>query len=64
MAEMQIYGWGHGDTYSEHVLQHLIDVHDVISFDIFDTLLMRTVLDPTDVFEIVEKRAERHGIYR
>lgn len=63
MAEVQIYGWGHGDTYSERVLQHLIDAHDVISFDIFDTLLMRTVLDPTDVFEIVEKRAERHGMH-
>ena len=34
----------------------LINRHDVISFDIFDTLLKRTVLHPKDVFALVEKR--------
>jgi len=32
-----------------------IDAHPVISFDIFDTLLMRRVLQPEDVFGVVEE---------
>lgn len=39
-----------------------IKSHEVISFDIFDTLLMRKTLYPTDVFDIVEYRAGRAGI--
>ena len=31
-------------------LKNLIDNHDVISFDIFDTLLLRPFLLPTDLF--------------
>lgn len=38
-----------------------IDRHEVISFDIFDTLLKRTVLRPKDVFEIVEERTGIKG---
>ena len=34
---------------------------DVISFDIFDTLLCRPVLRPSDVFEILEQRTGRTG---
>jgi len=37
-------------------LTELIDTHDVISFDIFDTLLMRKCLFPRDVFDILEDR--------
>lgn len=37
------------DLYNE------IDRHDVISFDIFDTLIMRRTLRPEDVFELVER---------
>lgn len=33
-----------------------IDRHEVISFDIFDTLLMRNCYKPGDVFELVEKK--------
>lgn len=36
--------------------------YDVISFDIFDTLIMRKTLYPHDIFEIVEKKAEKRGI--
>lgn len=39
-----------------------IESHDVISFDIFDTLLMRKVLYPTDVFDLVEQRAAASGL--
>ena len=38
-----------------------IDAHDVISFDIFDTLLMRRVLLPTDVFLVVEEKLKQKG---
>lgn len=33
-----------------------INQYDVISFDIFDTLLMRKVVNPSTIFELVEKR--------
>lgn len=35
------------------ILKHFIDKNEVISFDIFDTLMERTVLSPLDVFLIV-----------
>jgi len=39
-----------------------IDENEVISFDIFDTLITRATLYPTDVFELVEQRIlSRHG---
>jgi FMN phosphatase YigB (HAD superfamily) len=36
-------------------LKSKIDKHDVISFDIFETLLMRKVVFPQDVFRIAER---------
>ncbi len=35
-------------------LEELIDKYDVISFDIFDTLLLRNVLKPIDIFRVLE----------
>lgn len=35
-----------------------IKEHDVISFDIFDTLIMRRTLSPEDVFEILEYKLQ------
>ena len=40
-----------------------IESHECISFDIFDTLMMRRTWRPEDVFEIVGKRLEKKGIY-
>lgn len=37
--------------------------YEKISFDIFDTLLMRTVYEPEDMFDIVEARMKKYGIY-
>ena len=37
-------------------LKTLIDSVDVVSFDIFDTLVLRKVKKPSDVFELVEKK--------
>lgn len=39
-----------------------ICAHDNISFDIFDTLLLRNVLYPEDVFELMEKRLASEGV--
>lgn len=47
---------------SEETLRNEIKKHDVISFDIFDTLIMRKTLLPTDVFEIVGQKAAQEGI--
>lgn len=33
-----------------------IDAHDIISFDLFDTLIMRRVLLPSDIFDLVEDK--------
>lgn len=47
---------------SEKDILRVIKKHDIISFDIFDTLLMRRVLQPEDVFTLVEKKLKEKGI--
>lgn len=42
--------WGR----SYHELKEMIGKQDIISFDIFDTLVMRKVMLPMDVFRLVE----------
>ena len=39
-----------------------IEESQVISFDIFDTLIMRKTLYPEDVFDIVQEKAEQQEI--
>ncbi|WP_413692480.1 HAD family hydrolase [Psychromonas sp. KJ10-2] len=41
--------------YRNNDLKKLIDKSDVVSFDIFDTVIVRKVLNPADIFTIVEK---------
>lgn len=50
------------DHVSEEKLKKAILVHDVICFDIFDTLISRKIVKPEDLFEIVEKRLKRKGL--
>ena len=50
------------NCYSKKSLLQDIKVHDIISFDIFDTLLMRKTLYPDQIFEIMEDRAIKNGI--
>ncbi len=47
---------------SKQELFNQIDAYDAISFDLFDTLVMRTVLEPTDIFDIVERKIKKHGM--
>ena len=39
-----------------------IEEYDAVSFDLFDTLIMRQVLFPSDVFELMDDRLRQHGI--
>ena len=41
---------------NEEQLKRLIDSYDAISFDLFDTLIMRKVLEPVDIFDLVQER--------
>lgn len=43
-------------------LKAVIDEYDNISFDIWDTLIMRKILEPEDVFALVEEQAKEEGI--
>lgn len=40
----------------------LINQHGAVSFDLFDTLVTRRVLNPTDIFDIVGQRVKHVGI--
>lgn len=55
-------GLNDNDYITKDIIEKQIDEHDVISFDIFDTLLMRRTLAPRDVFKIVELKAISAGI--
>lgn len=47
---------------TDESIKKLIDESQVVSFDIFDTLLMRKVLYPIDVFKLVEKKAKQKNL--
>lgn len=44
-------------------LMELINGYDAVSFDIFDTLIMRKTLQPEDVFLIVERKLTDRGCH-
>ncbi|SEM26111.1 Predicted hydrolase, HAD superfamily [Butyrivibrio sp. ob235] len=46
----------------EEQLRKQIKEHDIITFDIFDTLVMRKTLNATDVFDIMQHKLKRNGI--
>ncbi|MDR1688178.1 MAG: hypothetical protein LBS21_06150 [Clostridiales bacterium] len=48
-------------TVNEHDLLQQLRFHDVISFDVFDTLICRKVLYSTDIFFAVDVRAKELG---
>ena len=59
--QIQTHEKGADDYVDKKQLLEAIDRHDVISFDVFDTLIKRIVLKPKDVFEIVEQRTGVKG---
>ena len=48
---------------SRETVREKIREADVISFDLFDTLLMRQTVDVTDIFRHVEQRLREKGIF-
>ena len=40
-----------------------IEKYDVVSFDIFDTLLKRNVKKPTDIFRYMEKKYQKECFF-
>lgn len=48
---------------NEDVIFKKIDGSDVVSFDVFDTLVERIVSDPHDVFRIAERVLRDEGVY-
>lgn len=47
---------------NENQLKELIDQYDAVSFDVFDTLIMRKTLEPVDIFAIVGDRIKARNI--
>lgn len=47
--------------WEERVRQQIMD-SDLVSFDVFDTLLIRRTLTPWDVFELVEQRGKKQNL--
>lgn len=60
-AKRASYAFPDGLGVTKETLRREIDAHDVVSADLFDTLLMRRTLFPTDVFEIVDRRLREKG---
>lgn len=50
-----------GITWDE--LMRRAQTYDAVSFDLFDTLIMRQTLFPADVFELMDDRLRQHGIF-
>ena len=46
----------HAKNYDE--LEKELDHYDYISFDIFDTVIKRNVKNPTDIFDIIERKTK------
>lgn len=44
-------------------IKSLIDQHDIISFDIFDTLLLRPYLNPYHLIKHIEEYTQSYGFY-
>lgn len=52
---------GFPEPISQTTLKEAILEHEIICFDIFDTLIARKIVRPEELFEIVEKRLRKKG---
>ena len=48
---------------NEEQLRELIDQYDAVSFDVFDTLIMRKTLEPVDIFALAGERIKVRNIH-
>lgn len=53
----------HVEGYTKKQLREMASQCEIISFDLFDTLIMRQVLLSTDVIELTEYRLRERGIF-
>lgn len=60
-AKKAVYQFRDIEEIRKDELRKMMAEHDVISVDLFDTLVMRQVLFPTDVFPLVENRLKESG---
>jgi len=44
--------------------QNLFQQHEIVSFDIFDTLLLRPFCKPTDVFKVLQRKHEVENFWK
>ena len=58
-----VYHFERNDGVLKSQLIKVIKVHDVISVDLFDTLIMRQTLFQTDIFEIMDCKLKEKEIY-
>lgn len=56
------YTFNHIEAYTENELLQKAMEADVVSFDLFDTLIMRKVMYPTTVIELLEYKLQQRGI--
>lgn len=57
-----VYDFQKAEGITRNELMRRTEKYDAVSFDLFDTLIMRQVLFPSDVFELVDDRLRQHGI--
>ncbi len=61
-AKRVVYDFKKVPGYTKSQVMQKALTYDAVSFDLFDTLIMRQVLFPGDVFEVVDDRLRQHGI--
>ncbi|MBQ8490582.1 MAG: HAD hydrolase-like protein [Pseudobutyrivibrio sp.] len=64
LAETKVlYDFGNINVYTKSDLLAKVQESDVISFDLFDTLIARKVLYYTDIFELIDAKLREQKIY-
>lgn len=61
-VQRAVYDFREVSGITREELLRQIEEYDAVSFDLFDTLIMRQALFPTDVFELMDDRLRQHGI--
>lgn len=57
-----VFDFQNAEGITRKELMHRTEQYDAVSFDLFDTLIMRQVLFPSDVFELVDNRLRQQDI--
>ncbi len=62
-VQRSVYDFRDRDGITKQQLLRKIEEAEIVSFDLFDTLLMRRTLFSTDLFELVDCRLRKQGIF-